>query len=225
MIHVTVIPISVDPSRLVPDNNKAIMFFVEACPDGWSEYTALRGRYTVGTPSGGDITSAVGTALSNDEDRQTGQHTHTFSGSALSAHGHNFSGSALGTHNHTFSGSGMGSHGHTQGAHNHPFRMVNNNGLGSSAYSDSVLTSSSSGSQANTRRTSDNVTIRSSTISNTTPSINSSSAGTPSGSISSDAAGTPAGTNATISAGSNGNAGSVASTNAPYVQLMPCTKD
>lgn len=105
-IHVTPIPILIDPSRLVPNGNVAITFFVEACPSGWSEYTGLRGRYPVGNPSGGDILGTVGTAMSNKEDRAVGQHTHTFSGSALGTHTHSFTGSG---HTHTFTGS---SHGH-----------------------------------------------------------------------------------------------------------------
>ena len=217
----------VNPQTSVPSD--LVAYFPSSCPSGWSEYTAVRGRYIVATPSGGDMGDTVGSALTNKQDRAVGQHNHTFSGSALSAHGHNFSGDTLATHNHSFSGSGMGSHGHTQSAHNHPFRMVNNNGLGSSAYSDSVLTSSSSGSQANTRRTSDNVTIRSSTISNTTPSINGASAGTPSGTNSAITAGTPSGTNATQSGGTPsgtvGNTGTATSTNAPYIQLICCKKN
>ena len=48
-----------------------------ACPTGWSEVTAARGRYIVGTPSGGTDEAVVGTALTNSEDRAVGQHTHT----------------------------------------------------------------------------------------------------------------------------------------------------
>jgi len=53
-----------------------IAFFAAACPTGWSEYTALQGRYVVGVPSGGTLSAAVGTALSNQENRPVGQHTH-----------------------------------------------------------------------------------------------------------------------------------------------------
>ena len=54
----------------------AIAFFAGACPTGWTEYTSARGRYIVGTPSGGTNGATVGTALSNSEDRAVGQHNH-----------------------------------------------------------------------------------------------------------------------------------------------------
>jgi hypothetical protein len=55
----------------------AVMFFdLASCPSGWSEYTAGRGRYIVGNPSAGTLGAAVGTALSDTENRPTGQHTH-----------------------------------------------------------------------------------------------------------------------------------------------------
>lgn len=55
----------------------AVSFFnLAACPSGWTELTAARGRYLVGVPSGGTLASTVGTALSNVENRPVGQHTH-----------------------------------------------------------------------------------------------------------------------------------------------------
>jgi hypothetical protein len=65
-----------------------IAYMAGACPSGWTEYTAARGRYVVGVPSGGTVAGTVGTALTNQENRAVGQHTHTFSGSALAAHNH-----------------------------------------------------------------------------------------------------------------------------------------
>ena len=53
-----------------------IAFFTGACPTGWTEYTAARGRYIVGTPSGGTAEGTVGTALTNVENRAVGQHNH-----------------------------------------------------------------------------------------------------------------------------------------------------
>ncbi len=237
----------VNPVTAIPSD--LIGYFPSSCPSGWAEYTGARGRYIVGTPSGGDMADTVGSALTNKEDRSVGQHNHTFSGSALSTHTHSFSGSAhdhefagdaLGTHTHTFNGSSMGSHNHTQSAHNHPFRGVNNNASASSFYSDSVLASSTGPSTVTGTgfRGSSNVTLASESISNTTPTNNAISAGTPAGSIVAITGGTPsgdidnataAGTNAAITAGTPsgtiGNAGSVASTAAPYIQLICCKKN
>lgn len=53
-----------------------VAFFTASCPSGWSEYTALRGRYAVGLVSGGALEGTVGTALTNQENRAVGQHTH-----------------------------------------------------------------------------------------------------------------------------------------------------
>jgi hypothetical protein len=55
----------------------AVMYFdLPACPAGWEEYTAGRGRYLVGLNSGGTPGAAVGTALGNEENRAVGQHSH-----------------------------------------------------------------------------------------------------------------------------------------------------
>tara|TARA_Y100000310_G_scaffold46368_1_gene43060 strand:+ start:1055 stop:2080 length:1026 start_codon:yes stop_codon:yes gene_type:complete len=77
-------------SRSLAEGESAnqIAFFTGACPTGWSEYTAMRGRYVVGTPSGGTGEGTVGTALSDQENRAVGQHTHTFTGNALGTHTH-----------------------------------------------------------------------------------------------------------------------------------------
>jgi hypothetical protein len=55
----------------------AVMYFdLPACPTGWSSFDAGRGRYLVGLPVGGTPGAAVGTPLSDQENRPTGQHTH-----------------------------------------------------------------------------------------------------------------------------------------------------
>jgi len=209
-IKVTMIPISVDPSRLVPNGNVAITFFVEACPDGWSEYTALRGRYPVGNPSGGDILGTVGTAMSNEEDRAVGQHNHTGT----------FSGSALATHTHSFSGTGLGTHNHTQSAHNHPFNARNGNATGVNYSSSTVIASYVTGGAHNmVYGGGPNITLADAAISDTTPTNVAITAGTPAGSNAAITGGTPAGSL------SIANSGSVANSNAPYIQLVPCTKD
>ena len=59
----------------------AIMYFATStCPTGWSEVTAARGRYIVGLPASGSVSSTVGTALTNSENRAVGQHNHSMSG-------------------------------------------------------------------------------------------------------------------------------------------------
>jgi hypothetical protein len=141
-----------------------IAYMAGACPSGWTEYTAARGRYVVGVPSGGTVAGTVGTALTNQENRAVGQHTHTFSGSALSAHNH------------------------TQDAHLHGQTSWSNNGT-VGGWARSMMNGNSA------YVTSDNTTATNQAA----------------------AAGTPAGTNA--------NSGSVAGTNAPYIQLTVCQKD
>ena len=175
----------VHPVTAIPSD--LIGYFPSSCPSGWAEYTGARGRYIVGTPSGGDMGDTVGTALTNKESRVSGQHTHTFSGSALATHTHSFSGSALGTHNHT------------QNAHSHTIPTGADASPSTSNYSGATG-SYSDGSTASTTAT--NIAI---------------SAGTPAGSNASVTGGTPAGTNSTI--------GSVANTNAPYIQLICCKKN
>ena len=63
-------------------------FNLSACPTGWSELTAAKGRYLVGLPSGGTLAGTKGTALSNLEDRPVGQHNHTVNDPG---HGHSIS--------------------------------------------------------------------------------------------------------------------------------------
>jgi hypothetical protein len=69
----------------------AVMFFeLAACPAGWSELESARGRYLVGLPAGGTLGATQGTALSNLEDRPTGQHGHPLNPSSHTheTHGH-----------------------------------------------------------------------------------------------------------------------------------------
>lgn len=64
-------------STLGTTANLIAYFPATSCPSGWAEYTAARGLYVVGRVAGGTVASAVGTALSDLENRATGQHTHT----------------------------------------------------------------------------------------------------------------------------------------------------
>jgi len=79
------------------------MAWAGACPTGWSEYTAARGRYVVGVPAGGTVEAAVGTALSNQENREVAQHrhnlvveSHTHSGGTFHHHHGHLNASATG---------------------------------------------------------------------------------------------------------------------------------
>lgn len=55
----------------------AVMFFnLSSCPSGWTALAAAQGRYLVGLSSGGALGGAVGTALTNSENRPTGEHVH-----------------------------------------------------------------------------------------------------------------------------------------------------
>ncbi len=49
------------------------------CPQGYSEYTTLRGRYLVGLPLSGTAGGTAGTVLTNLENREVAQHNHSFS--------------------------------------------------------------------------------------------------------------------------------------------------
>lgn len=56
----------------------AVMFFnLDSCPDGWTELTDAQGRVVVALPGGGVLGAMVGTALSDQENRPVGQHAHT----------------------------------------------------------------------------------------------------------------------------------------------------
>jgi hypothetical protein len=72
----------------------AVMFFNSAaCPGGWSDLPAAQGRYIVGMPANGTLAAVVGTALSDQENRPTGQHTHS-----VNDPGHDHT---IAPHNHT----------------------------------------------------------------------------------------------------------------------------
>lgn len=65
------------PDIIVP--SKAVMYFNDTtCPTGWTVFTQLQGKYAVGTPSGGALLGGAGTALTNNENRPTGAHTHQY---------------------------------------------------------------------------------------------------------------------------------------------------
>ena len=66
----------------------AVSFFNLAnCPSGWSELTTARGRYLVGMPSGGTLAGTAGSALTDQENRVVGQHSH---GLSTDSHNHDY---------------------------------------------------------------------------------------------------------------------------------------
>ncbi len=71
------------------------MAWFTACPSGWSEHTAARGRYVVGVPVAGTLSGTQGVALANTENRVAGAHTHSL---VDPGHSHTFAG----PHNHTY---------------------------------------------------------------------------------------------------------------------------
>lgn len=77
------------------------------CPPGWSTYTPGQGRFIVGLVSGGTNAATVGTALTDSENRPTGQHSHTLSdpGHTHTQNAHSHSVSDPG---HAHSGTGQG---------------------------------------------------------------------------------------------------------------------
>lgn len=66
-----------------------LYFDLAACPTGWTEYTTARGFYIVGLVSGGTKATAVGSALTDLENRT---HTHTFPHTHTMAHTHTVAG-------------------------------------------------------------------------------------------------------------------------------------
>lgn len=94
-------------SYLVPTGG--IMMFNGACPTGWSEYTAARGRALVGVPSGGTVEGTVGSALTNLDTRTISTvvaHLHaagTLANAAETSHTHgagSFANTAEAAHTH-----------------------------------------------------------------------------------------------------------------------------
>lgn len=102
--------------RIIPPG--MIAMFASACPTGWSEYTALRGRFPRGEAAG----SATSLDAGGTDDAVVVAHGHSVSGTAADA----------GAHSHTYSattGDQSQSHNHginltssvTSGAHSHGF--------------------------------------------------------------------------------------------------------
>ena len=210
----------------VPSNG--ILFTTDAaCPDGYAVYTALRGRYVVGLPENGTSAGTAGTALTDQENRAVGDHTHTFTGTA---HTHTFTGS---NHNHSFSGSQ--SHGHTNSVssqHTHTYNQ-RDPGTGRTASAGTATTGLKNHPTGVTSMTSGGQSVGTTvTVNNTTVSISGTSGNRTAGGTvnNTTASGTTGNTTAsgttgnTTASGTTGDAGSVDGTPAPYVQLLACQR-
>ncbi len=92
-----------------------IAFFPGACPDGWAEYTPLRGRVVVGVAAGGVVEATVGTALAAGGTRtitSVPSHTHSVDPTSFDA-------ASGGSHAHSVDPPSTGTT--TDGAHSHSF--------------------------------------------------------------------------------------------------------
>jgi len=86
----------------------AVMFFdLGSCPAGWTAYNNARGRYLVGMNTGGTLGVTVGTALSDQQNRAVGAHSHGVTGPGH-AHAINGSGASLQVPNAILSFNGRG---------------------------------------------------------------------------------------------------------------------
>lgn len=188
--------------------NQIAYFNASACPTGWAEFTDARGRYIVGLTSSGTLDTGVGTALTNQENRD---HTHSVPG--LSVPGLSIPGLSIssgGGHTHTYSGTSST----VSVTHTHTFTTG-----GPDATSLPYVTSGVSNAPASSGHTHSGTT---STDSNTAH------AHTYSGTTSSDGShdhggATGTGTTGTGTSGT-GTSGSASAMIAPYIQLIACKK-
>jgi hypothetical protein len=122
--------VTCEPVGGVPSG--AIAFYTGACPTGWSEYTALRGRVPLGLPTSASTGTTQGTALTNVVTTRTittvPPHTHMVDPASFQTP------VGEGTHTHGASAS-------TNGSHDHPLD------LGNGGYGTSRVQGSSSASQ------------------------------------------------------------------------------
>lgn len=92
-------------------SGSVVMFNGAACPEGWSEVVAARGRTLVGLPAGGTVAGIAGSAFSNLENRP---HNHDDSHDHYNNHNHYNEHQHSMNHRHS-----MTAHAHTQSDHNH----------------------------------------------------------------------------------------------------------
>ncbi len=100
-LHAATAAAAVGPlaGQLVPPG--MIAMFAGPCPTGWTEYTALRGRFPRGEPAGNSGSLDTG----GSDDAVVVEHTHAISASSAAAgdHSHSVSGSTnvAGSHTHS----------------------------------------------------------------------------------------------------------------------------
>ncbi len=177
----------------------AVMYFnLPECPDGWTELTAAQGRVIVGLPDSGTLGAAVGTPLSDQENRAVGQHTHTLDDPG---HGHTVSDPG---HSHVVNDPGH-NHSINDPGHTHTIWQDGNDDYGEPPSADCGLE------RDWTQETSS---------STTGISINSSTTGISLGSNTTGISLINNTTGVTVD-----EAGSIAGTNAPYIQLLVCQKN
>jgi len=75
-----------DPAALQIPSGAVMFFNLSSCPSGWSPLPGAAGRYLVGLPAGGALGATVGYALTPQENRPVGRHTH---GVVDPGHSHN----------------------------------------------------------------------------------------------------------------------------------------
>lgn len=192
-------------SALADTPSGAVMFFdLAACPAGWTELTDARGRVLVGLPDGGSLGATVGTALSNQENRAVGQHDHPVDDPG---HGHTVTDPG---HSHVATDQG---HGHGINDPKHKHNLENNHTL-------LVQGDWGGDGNGNPEFADYNIGEPYSDLASTNISIQTDYADIV---VNSNNTGLSL-TNNTTGVAVN-NSGTVAGTNAPYIQLLVCRKD
>lgn len=122
-----------------------IAFFASlTCPTGWTEYTALHGRYIVGS-TGANQGTPVGTALNSGENRASGQHSHTANPPAASG---SFTTNSAGSHTHSVNPPAATTS--SRGAHTHGYNDYSLGNEGSHEISTSDCSDCNLGNRAKT---------------------------------------------------------------------------
>jgi hypothetical protein len=186
---------------LVVPSGLITYFNLASCPAGWSEVTDARGRYIVVMPNPGTPGAMVGTALANLENRTVAQHTHTATVSVEGNHAHTVTLANAGTHDHE-----PGSGNITETMPPHTISARAGAGIG-----NPKMNGDSGGTIPHTLATS--------AVANHTHTITLGSTGNHTHPVTISTAGGHTAGAVTID-----NAGAVAGTNAPYIQLLVCEK-